>query len=480
MTHGLPKPSDVIQSGSGIPFLPNEDIYSYTVSRDNSTSDIFDFAEMYGKQNERKSNTCVQAVGCGGNLETKTCDTLTTADSRKPLGLPEYHLASLQSGITTEIENDIVPKRCSLSNSNMSLERNENSLPIFGHPEIGSLSNYPNPNMYSTFSPRRSHPGFEQLPLTDNRQSNTFAPLIDEMQLKGSYNMPPESETHNIQTVGQLSAPSIVAGDRANDIGQLGYVPFGSVPGQFQKNEGGLEKPEGQEIQDDEPLTRHITSLNSDTFNQGAFDDVPDNMPYYHLTDDHLYMESASSLTTPYSKNTESQNNAKTLDNVMLGDPKSICSEIGGGGGPWRDILEEMAGSLSGEYYGNIMASSDNYNNLGGKNRLKADGMSEHENLMDESHEGLKKDFKSSRKQGEEQRAKFTEIEAALQNLTPDDLEQRRARMFGITSSDRYGRRYERGESITSDGFDSPGKLIRSHVHGVNLVLQYLFLVVMN
>ena len=475
MTHGLPKPSDVIQSGSGIPFLPNEDIYSYTVSRDNSTSDIFDFAEMYGKQNERKSNTCVQAVGCGGNLETKTCDTLTTADSRKPLGLPEYHLASLQSGITTEIENDIVPKRCSLSNSNMSLERNENSLPIFGHPEIGSLSNYANPNMYSTFSPRRSHPGFEQSPLTDNRQSNTFAPLIDEMQLKGSYNMPPESETHNIQTVGQLSAPSIVAGDRANDIGQLGYVPFGSVPGQFQKKEGGLEKPEGQEIQDDEPLTRHITSLNSDTFNQGAFDDVPDNMPYYHLTDDHLYMESASSLTTPYSKNTESQNNAKTLDNVMLGDPKSICSEIGGGGGPWRDILEEMAGSLSGEYYGNIMASSDNYNNLGGKNRLKADGMSEHENLMDESREGLKKDFKSSRKQGEEQRAKFTEIEAALQNLTPDDLEQRRARMFGITSSDRYGRRYERGESITSDGFDSPGKFIRSHVHGVNLVLQYCF-----
>ena len=469
---------------------------------------------MFGKQNERKSSTCMafQAVGCGGNLETKTCDTLTTADSRKPLGLPEYHLALSQSGITTEIENDIVPKRCSLSNSNMSLDRNENSLPIFGHPEIGSLSNYPNPNMYSTFSPRRSHPGLEQLPLTDNRQSNTFAPSIDEMQLKGSYNMPPESGTHNIQTVGQLSAPSITAssraddvgqlgyvpfasvpgqfpkndrdlqtvgqlsapsiaaGNRANDIGQLGYVPFGSVPGRFQKNEGGLEKPEGQENQDDEPLTRHITSLNTDTFNQGAFEDVPDNMPYYHLTDDHLYMESASSLTTPYSKNTESQNNAKTLDNVMLGDPKSICSEIGGGGGPWRDILEEMAGSLSGEYYDNIMVSSDNYNNLGGKKRLKADGMSEHENLLDESHEVLKTDFKLSRRQGEEQRAKFTEIEAALQNLTPDDLEQRRAKMFGLASSDRYGRRYTRGESITSDGFDSPGKLVKSQVHGITLL----------
>ena len=156
---------------------------------------------MFGKQNERKSSTCMafQAVGCGGNLETKTCDTLTTADSRKPLGLPEYHLALSQSGITTEIENDIVPKCSSLSNSSMSLERKETSLPIFGHPEIGSLSNYPNPNMYSTFSPRRSHPGFEQLPLTDTRRSNTFTPSIDEMQPKGSYNMPPESETHNIQ-----------------------------------------------------------------------------------------------------------------------------------------------------------------------------------------------------------------------------------------------------------------------------------------
>ena len=93
--------------------------------------------------------------------------------------------------------------------------------------------------------------------------------------------------------------------------------------------------------------------------------------------------------------------------------------------------------------------------------------------MLDESHEGLKTDFKLSRRHGEEQRAKFTEIEAALQNLTPDDLEQRRAKMFGLASSDRYGRRYTRGESITSDGFDSPGKLIRSQVHGITLLVHY-------
>ena len=50
------------------------------------------------------------------------------------------------------------------------------------------------------------------------------------------------------------------------------------------------------------------------------------------------------------------------------------------------------------------------------------------------------------------------ELEAALQNLTSDEVEQRRIRMFGEEPLTYHGSRLERGESITSNGFDSPGK----------------------
>jgi hypothetical protein len=164
-------------------------------------------------------------------------------------------------------------------------------------------------------------------------------------------------------------------------------------------------------------------------------------------------MESASNLTISNSKRNENCAGV-TLENVMLGDPKTICSEIGGGGGPWRDILEEMAGNLSGEFGA---ATSDVLDGLSDRKYHKADGMSRNGSNLTDELGNMRSDPICLELQENNQHEQFSEIEAALQNLTPADVEQRRARTFGGGATNYYAHRYNRGNSIASDGFDSPG-----------------------
>ena len=137
-----------------------------------------------------------------------------------------------------------------------------------------------------------------------------------------------------------------------------------------------------------------------------------------------------------------------------LGSPAERRQEGNGGGGPWRDILEEMAGNLSGEFG---VATSDVFDGSGDKRNDLDDGVSDHGSIRSDNLQNLIDGPKSFEMKPKGKRRDF-ELEAALQNLTSDEVEQRRARMFGEESLTYHGRRLERVDSITSNGFDSPGK----------------------
>merc|ERR1719225_1623144 len=135
---------------------------SYTVSRDNSTADIFDLAEIIGGVENRVAGytESKKVGGGGGNLDTKTCDTLTTADSRKPLGLNSFQGQSLEWDNTNDIGNIINSSMVASSTFTAPpMDSKSDSRTKPGHPNIGRLDDMGNPNLFTTISPKRGHPG---------------------------------------------------------------------------------------------------------------------------------------------------------------------------------------------------------------------------------------------------------------------------------------------------------------------------------
>ena len=155
-------PSNIIHNESGISFLPSDEVCnSYTVSRDNSTADIFDLAEIVGGVEDRVSGyTEPKSIGGGGNLDTKTCDTLTTADSRKPLGLNLFQGPSLEWDNASDFGNLANPTMITSSTfTSSTMDSKLDSAIKPGHPNIGRLDNMGNSNLFTTISPKRGHPG---------------------------------------------------------------------------------------------------------------------------------------------------------------------------------------------------------------------------------------------------------------------------------------------------------------------------------
>ena len=409
--------------------------------------------EFVGGISERVSGLPeVKAMGCGGQLETKTCDTLTTANSRKTLQLPEYLDPFSLSEDAIDVEKDkmgVNPTSDSLTSLTSTKERPYN----LGHPKIGELGSLGDPNLYTTISPRRGHPGLGQFVQNDYHISNASSILNETWEPSvAAHDVEKDLDIVEIQTIGQLKEPTKnLYLPQAN--GPLASIPLGSVPGNPLIDKMGVTSSNIVKGSNTAVLPGHIPNLATTHDNIRRSEDITGTTPYYHLTDDHLYLESASSLTiSSDEKKLENHHAAVTLENVMLGDPKSICSEIGGGG-PWRDILEEMAGNLSGEFG---VATSDIYNELGDcKPHHKADGMSENGRTIADK---LKADPRSFDLNLHERR-QFSELEETLQNLRPAEVEHRRTRMFGGGSTNYYDPRYKINESIASDGFDSPGKV---------------------
>ena len=442
----ISNPSNIIHNESGISFLPSDEICnSYTVSRDNSTADIFDLAEIVGGIEDRVSGkTEKRAIGGGGNLDTKTCDTLTTADSRKPLGLSTFQGPSLEWDNTSDFSNLTNPAMVTSSTfTTQAIDSKLDSGNKPGHPNIGRLDNIGNSNLFTTISPKRGHPGLGKSEPPVLKGIN----LTSDLDIKGGKYM--EELEHESQLIGKESSTFPKNQPSFGNERMLGSVPLGSVPGQ------GLYDPGLTSLGDMSKLnSRNIIGYEE---KNGSRKDlasgVSSSLPFYQMTDDHLYMESSQGLTLSSKENEmEDPKCAVTLQNVMLGDHKSICSEIGGGGGPWRDILEEMAGNLSGEFG---VATSDVFDGSSDLRNMD-DGVSKSGGILPEKMENVMDGPKSFEMKPKGKRRDF-ELEAALQNLTSDEVEQRRIRMFGEEPLTYHGSRLERGDSITSNGFDSPG-----------------------
>ena len=135
------------------------------MSRDNSTADIFDLAEIVGGVEDRVSGyTDPKPIGGGGNLNTKTCDTLTTADSRKPLGLNSFQGPSMEWDNTSDFGNLVNPSIITSSTFTApGMDSKLDSGNKLGHPNIGRLDNMGNSNLFTTISPKRGHPGLGKL-----------------------------------------------------------------------------------------------------------------------------------------------------------------------------------------------------------------------------------------------------------------------------------------------------------------------------
>ena len=444
---------------------------SYTVSRDNSTADIFDLAEIVGGVEDRVAgyNTESKKVGGGGgNLDTKTCDTLTTADSRKPLGLNSFQRQSLEWDNVNDFGNLInssVVTSSTFTTPPMDSKSESRLKP--GHPNIGRLDDIGNPSLFTTISPKRGHPGLGKLEEASYSSSHLTSGLSsrigNEVEVQ---EYQPESHSIRQETTEFSKNPQKLESE-----GIMGVVPLGSVPGQPLYGQGLPSLGDMSKLSGRNMMGLDANSASRNPFTPGA----STSLPFYQMTDDHLYMESASNLTlSSKDKDMENPKCAVTLENVMLGDHKSICSEIGGGGGPWRDILEEMAGNLSGEFGA---ATSDVFDGAGDRRNNMADGMLERGGTFSENTENMMAGPKSFEIQNQRKKRDF-ELEAALQNLTSDEVEQRRARMFGEESLTCYGRRQERGGSVTSNGFDSPGNVLHPLLRMINIELNYLMQII--
>lgn len=105
---------------------------------------------------------------------------------------------------------------------------------------------------------------------------------------------------------------------------------------------------------------------------------------------------------------------------------------------------------------------------MGNRDNDKADGMSEtgknetavftydsFGNVMKQDSVNVNAKYSDTREK--EKMIRFLELEETLQNLTPAEVDQRRARMFGLSGASNYNSRYRMADSIASDEYDSPG-----------------------